>query len=546
MLTKIRLSKLFAVILVLAMVIPLMQFIALAAGVDFRHYEDLALTWTLDQINAGQSTYSEDEVLPHFVRFTGLEPDTGYYFYIYMDYYNSSKNSCGFDKLYGWDYTSRLNEMANTGISPAPSPWYPTGVGPPFSDLNSTPSPRYLVLPIDEPGPLGLVWRTTGGEGNLMYGGSVDPTSILISEGAEDGTYYPTNSDVLKNILIQFNTTTDTGPLDVEFYWGQHMATGYTTAVDNNCPADPDGILADSLGAGDWAGGGLRTKIENADGLGHTPPLCDAEPLIEPCWNPLPVSGAISIMPGAIRQPTFDGVKWFDANESQTIDPDEEYLDGWTIYLQRCTDYPTLTTCDNLTPDVTTVTNGGGYYSLFVPRNTETETYIPDYYRVCEDLDGQDPKWRPTIPLTPVSPGARDVCHDPVYIDDAYAATIPLDFGNWYGDTSVSMGPITASPAPNGRSVLIEWYTVSESDFSHFNVYRSRSVDGRLKLLGSVNPGPLGPPIKYYEFTDQKARPNKTYYYWVEAVDNDGETEMFGPASATIPRVRSVRPPKSR
>ena len=475
---------------------------ALAASIgDFLHYEDSGKVWKGAIINAGQSNYTEDENLPHFVQFTDLAALTPYYFYIYMDYYKSSSTSCGFDKLYQYDDTTRLSPIQDTGL-PTDNYFLTLNNGPLFSDL-----PNF------------------GGDGYLKYGGDT-LTNISLTEAAFTGT-----GDLQANILVKFTTTTGG---TVVFYWGQHLGVGHIGTTDN-CE-DP------STGSGSWDGGGLRTKIWNEDGDNNHPTLCGDTPY-EDCWFSLPTGNAINIMAGAIRPRTFDGFKWFDDSGDGVYQVSSPKLRGRWIYLQEC-DSADPATCSDMDPTVTDVTEGvDGYYSIYVPL---VDGGVDGYYRVCEDLNAQDPKWQATHPTTLDNvPLTRNVCHDVYYLDDIYLDIFALNFGNYYGDTSVSMGPIIANPAPDGRSVLIEWYTVSESDFSHFNVYRSRSLDGRLKLLGSVNPG-LPEPIKYYEFTDQKARPNKTYYYWVEAVDNDGETEMFGPASATIPRVRSVRPPKSR
>ena len=99
------------IMIVIALVLFGLVFVAGAALAEslgaFLHYEDIAKEWKLGTINAIQSAYQEDEVLPHFVQFTDLEYGTNYYFYIYLDYYSGSQTACGFDKLYEYDYTNR-------------------------------------------------------------------------------------------------------------------------------------------------------------------------------------------------------------------------------------------------------------------------------------------------------------------------------------------------------------------------------------------------------------------------------------------------------
>ena len=115
------------------------------------------------------------------------------------------------------------------------------------------------------------------------------------------------------------------------------------------------------------------------------------------------------------------------------------------------------------------------------------------------------------------------------------------------GDKTVSFSPqdppalhvelISFEAAPQGRSILVTWETASEIDNSGFNLYRAASLEGeKSQLNDNLIPSqvPPGSPVgALYEFVDGAVRAGVTYYYWLEAVDIHGATELFGPVSAT-------------
>jgi len=54
------------------------------------------------------------------------------------------------------------------------------------------------------------------------------------------------------------------------------------------------------------------------------------------------------------------------------------------------------------------------------------------------------------------------------------------------------------------------------------------------QMISAQNLGAMSGAL--YTFRDQKARPGKTYYYWLEAINLDGSTELFGPVSGRLTR----------
>jgi hypothetical protein len=481
-------------VILLAILLPITA--VLAATNQFKHYEDMDQSWSNGQIPANKSYYQEGEVIPHFVQFDGLTIGNPYYFYIFFDYYHASSNSCGYIHIDQYDWTSRLIPISTSGLTPSGYP--------PNQDAA-----------IDE---------------GFLFSYGVDTTQTQVSYGADSGT-----GDIQRNYLIEFVPTATV----VDFWWGQHLAL---PGECNGHPKPGGGVIENGNGAGRWAGGGLRTKIENYDGATYAPPGA----------TNAGTAGAISIMPAGIRPPTFEGYKWFDTDNSGTWDAGEYALSDWTIYLQVCTDNTDPTTCSDVDPAITDVTDSNGYFGIFTPVDS-TGAIITGYYRVCEDMTSKlavEDKWRNTYPLTTGYPVTTDYCHAIQEITDRFDNFPDQNFGNWLRETAVTMGAFMATP--ENRAILVSWNTVMELDTAGFNLYRSYSSNGRNKrLLGyfdAQNPGGLFGA--QYEYLDQNARQGRTVYYWLEAIATDGETEMFGPVEATIqksikrqsPGVRPAQP----
>jgi hypothetical protein len=115
------------------------------------------------------------------------------------------------------------------------------------------------------------------------------------------------------------------------------------------------------------------------------------------------------------------------------------------------------------------------------------------------------------------------------------------------GDKTVSFDPrdpptlqvelLSFDAAPQGKGIRVTWETAAEIDNSGFNLYRAESLKGvKSKLNVNLIPSqvPPGNPMgASYKFVDGTVQSKVTYYYWLEAVDIYGKTELFGPVSAT-------------
>ncbi len=84
--------------------------------------------------------------------------------------------------------------------------------------------------------------------------------------------------------------------------------------------------------------------------------------------------------------------------------------------------------------------------------------------------------------------------------------------------------------------VNLTWVTESESGVLGFNVYRSNDteIDNAVRVnvstIGAVNTSEQ----HTYSVTDNEVETNTTYYYWLENVDINGMSNMYGPKSILV------------
>jgi hypothetical protein len=108
---------------------------------------------------------------------------------------------------------------------------------------------------------------------------------------------------------------------------------------------------------------------------------------------------------------------------------------------------------------------------------------------------------------------------------------------------AVTLASFTA--LPTGNAITLDWATASELDNLGFNLYRARSAAGpRTQLNASLilSQVPGSPVGAAYQFVDTAVKPGVTYYYWLEAVDVAGASELYGPVSAAVQGTRRPLP----
>ena len=102
--------------------------------------------------------------------------------------------------------------------------------------------------------------------------------------------------------------------------------------------------------------------------------------------------------------------------------------------------------------------------------------------------------------------------------------------------TSVTLKDFSAEVVEGG--VVLSWETTNEVNTLGFNLYRAEAVNGdRVKvnqglIFSQLAAGSLDGAS--YSFNDGEDLAAGTYYYWLEEVEQDGNTDLFGPAEAVI------------
>jgi hypothetical protein len=96
--------------------------------------------------------------------------------------------------------------------------------------------------------------------------------------------------------------------------------------------------------------------------------------------------------------------------------------------------------------------------------------------------------------------------------------------------TAVELSSFTANR--QRRKITLKWETASELDIVSFNFYRSGRLDGTKKKLNTcpisaVNP--LSSDGVAYSYLNRVNRQDKTYSFWLEIVDREGNTTLSDP-----------------
>ncbi len=89
------------------------------------------------------------------------------------------------------------------------------------------------------------------------------------------------------------------------------------------------------------------------------------------------------------------------------------------------------------------------------------------------------------------------------------------------------------------KKAILSWETASEIDIQGFNIYRSGKKDGKLKKVNEylIPADAVGSSSgATYQITNSSLKPWKTYFYWLEWVDMDSNSTLYGPIKAKPPK----------
>jgi hypothetical protein len=102
--------------------------------------------------------------------------------------------------------------------------------------------------------------------------------------------------------------------------------------------------------------------------------------------------------------------------------------------------------------------------------------------------------------------------------------------------------PVTLSSFTVGLSgkPIINWTTQTETSNAYWNIYRgiSQNMGQAIQInYGDMilGQGTVTEPTNYTYIDDFPVLESTTYYYWLECVDNAGESDLLGPVSLFIP-----------
>jgi hypothetical protein len=151
--------------------------------------------------------------------------------------------------------------------------------------------------------------------------------------------------------------------------------------------------------------------------------------------------------------------------------------------------------------------------------------------------------WHPVVERTADDGSAAwTLPHDP---SSDYRILVTLFDGGQDIGASINAKPFTVD-APvavtlggfnavvDTRGVVLLWDTAFEYEVDGFHLLRSEDKDaGYDRITTEVIPSKGASDGSSYEFVDETARPNRTYYYKLEDVSKGETAEVFGPFEVT-------------
>jgi hypothetical protein len=120
---------------------------------------------------------------------------------------------------------------------------------------------------------------------------------------------------------------------------------------------------------------------------------------------------------------------------------------------------------------------------------------------------------------------------------------------NYTGTLPVGVTISAFDALDQGAAILATWETATEAGTLGFNLYRSLKRKGpgdKINAEPIESQLPLGSPSgALYSYQDSDVELKTNYYYWLEAVDLDGgtELELVGPVRGRVQSVEDSEAP---
>ncbi|MCD4818019.1 MAG: T9SS type A sorting domain-containing protein [Candidatus Cloacimonetes bacterium] len=146
--------------------------------------------------------------------------------------------------------------------------------------------------------------------------------------------------------------------------------------------------------------------------------------------------------------------------------------------------------------------------------------------------------WTYVEPLAWTDPMTANACItfniDPTSKGSRAPVDIPIVMANVDGPLPVELSQFTVAQT-QGEYVTIGWTTQSETDMSGYKVYRSNDNDqNNMVVISELIQAENLAQSNDYQYNDSDVEVNSTYYYWLQAIALDGNTEFFGFDPITI------------
>ena len=119
------------------------------------------------------------------------------------------------------------------------------------------------------------------------------------------------------------------------------------------------------------------------------------------------------------------------------------------------------------------------------------------------------------------------------YDGEAYKTAYVVILGPIEDTLPVELSSFTAVLTAQ-NFVKLTWITESETNMNGYNVYRNETADYAAATHVGYQASTNSSTQHVYNHTDNEVEINSTYYYWLECVDFNGSSTLYGPQFVTV------------
>lgn len=251
--------------------------------------------------------------------------------------------------------------------------------------------------------------------------------------------------------------------------------------------------------------------------------------------NAITINGILYQVDGDINSANTDYVDGYESQDYNRLRfPETGYnISGWSIAM----------TTPDLFPDrinrqwVITGTYTNDKVATFYWADTDDSYY-------AWSNDDQPAVYQGGTKLTTTSWSDASPREITVTLNSGFGAKGTFTIGREDGGTlPVELSSFLVQFSANNQ-VVVQWVTQSETNVSGFTLYRGTENDVELaEHLQVFIPATNTSQMHIYQYTDTDPLNVGVYYYWLENMDLDGATTLYGPVSITITDGQTDTPP---